>query len=156
MAYKKDNFDPNYQMSGEDMRKHRRLVLGLVPLFLLMNTQFVLRETTGDVAHWVMMVLWAVYVVMVVLILTGWAYKYWSPKAEYLILNDEIAAHNRASAMQWGWAATIFTGVALFFAIPFFPKLDTGEAVVILLMVAIITTSMRFVLLDRDEDDGEE
>lgn len=156
MGYKKTDFDPNYQMSGEDMRKHRRVVLGLVPLFLLMNSQFVLRDDSWDVSSWVMAIMWATYIFLTVAVLTGWAYKYWSPREEYRILDDEITQHNRASAMKWGWSATILAAVALFFILPFAPKLDGSEIIVILLMVAIVTTSMRFVLLDRDEDDEEE
>ena len=52
MAYRKDNFDPDYAMNGEDMRKHRQLMLMLVPFFLFMNMTSIFRESERDItAH---------------------------------------------------------------------------------------------------------
>ena len=154
MGYKKDNYDPNYQMSGEDMRKHRRLNLALVPMFLGVTLVNMNVSTDTPWAQWTMQVAWAVYVLLIVATLTGYAYKFWAG-SELKVLEDETAIANRADAMQWGWVATILVALALFFITPFTPNLDAREVVAVLLMVAIITTSLRFVILEKD-DDGEE
>lgn len=154
MAYRKDNYDPNYQMSGEDMRKHRRLNLALVPLFLVFTMMNMSVTTSAPWSQWTMQVAWGVYVLLVVATLTGLAYKFWAG-SEFKILEDETAVANRADAMQWGWVATILVALTLFFITPFTPNLDAREAVAVLLMVAIITTSLRFVILEKDDDEEE-
>lgn len=155
MGYKKTDYDPNYQLSGEDMRKHRRGALMLVPMFLLVNWVMAERQDASSWSRFVMEGIWVIYVLLIVAILTGFAYKKWGGD-EVHILEDESAQFHRANSFKWGWLAAVAMALALFFVAPHAPNLDTRETVVVLLMTMIITTTLRFVILEGDEDDDEE
>ena len=150
MAYRSDNYDPNYEMGGEDMRKHRRLVLMLVPVFLFMNLTSIFRDDERDVAQWAIEILTVLYVVLVSGVLTGWWYRFWAGEAKPIV-EDELAAANRASALKWGWTATVMGALALFLLDPLFPVFDVRTTTMLLVFVALTVTSARFVWLDRDE-----
>ena len=155
MAYRKDNFDPDYAMNGEDMRKHRQFMLMLVPFFLFMNMTSIFRDSERDIAQWVIEIMTAIYILIVAGVLTGWWYSLWAGGAKP-VLEDELTAANRASSLKWGFTATVLTALTLFLLDPLAPIFDVRTATMLLLFIALTVTTARFVWLDRDEEMLEE
>ncbi|WP_343345435.1 hypothetical protein WJT74_00200 [Sphingomicrobium sp. XHP0239] len=155
MAYRKDNYDPNYPMGGEDMRKHRQLILMLVPIFLVMNMMSIFRDDERDVAQWAIEIITAIYILLVSGVLTGWWYSIWAGDAKP-VLEDELTAVNRASSLKWGFTATVLAALALFLLDPLVQVFDVRSATMLILFIALTVTTARFVWLDRDEELAEE
>ena len=149
MAYKRSAYDPNYQMNAEDLRRHRRLNLVLVPFFLVISMQML-----NDDPPVIIQVAWVSYLLLELGILMGWAYKLWA-KEEVAILDDELGRHHQAIAYRWGFVAAIVTAVFLILAAPYV-ALDTREAGMCVVLAALVTACLRFALLEGGEDLEEE
>lgn len=149
MAYRKSTYDPNYQMNPEDLRQHRRLNLALVPLFLLFSMQMLEEDPSIFIqAAWVM------YIVVELGILMGFGYSLWA-KDERAILEDELSRHHQAIAYKWGFLAALAMGVLVVLIAPY-GNLDTREAGMVVVLAAMVAASMRFALLERDDELEEE
>ena len=149
MAYRRSAYDPNYQMNAEDLRRHRRLNLVLVPFFLVISMQML-----NDDPPVIIQVAWVSYLLLELGILMGWAYKLWA-KEEVAILDDELGRHHQAIAYRWGFVAAIVTAVFLILAAPYV-ALDTREAGMCVVLAALVTACLRFALLEGGEDAEEE
>ena len=159
MAYrKKENFDPNHLPGATDMRKQRTLILAMTPVWLLITMTNMAREDSSAIAKVALEIMWAMFVLTVLLTLTGAMTRWFTPKAykeQAAVLEDELARHHRAISLQWGMVGTILMALLVYFIAPY-GNLDARETVQILILTALTVTSLRFALLERDDgDDGE-
>ena len=158
MAYrKKDNFDPNHLPPAQDMRKQRTLILALTPVWLLITMINMAREDSSAIARVGLEIMWALFILSVLLTLTGSMTRWFTPKAyrdQIAVLEDELAQHHRAISLQWGMIATVLMALAIYFIAPY-GNLDARETVQVLILTALTVSSLRFALLER-EDGSEE
>ncbi|MEN3972868.1 hypothetical protein WJS89_09330 [Sphingomicrobium sp. XHP0235] len=149
MAYRKSTYDPKYQMNAEDLRRHRRLNLTLVPFFLVISMQMLKDDPSIFIQ-----IAWVAYLLLEFGILMGWGYKLWA-REEVAILDDELGRHHQAIAYRWGFVAAIVTAVFLILAAPYV-ALDVREAGMCVLLAALVTACLRFALLEGLEEPEEE
>ena len=156
MAYRQDNYDPNHLPSGQDMRKQRQLTFALTPVWLLLTMHNLLTDEDGSWAQLVSQIFWVLFIVVILLTLTGKMYRWFGGKRaeeQLHVLEDELAQHHRAISFQWGMIATIVMAVGIYFIAPY-GNLDARETAMTLVLTALTVTSLRFALLEKD--DGEE
>ena len=148
MGYRQNSYDPNYQMSAEELRRHRRVNLTLVPFFLVISMQ-VLAEDASIVIE----ILWVTYAAMELLILSGHAYTLWA-KDEKAVMDDELAQHYRAIAYRWGFHAALLSAFVLFFAAA--PLgIDARGSIMSVILAGIVTAALRFAILDHDDSEED-
>lgn len=147
MGYRSNSYDPNYQMNAEELRRHRRINLTLVPFFFVISMQ-VLAEDASIIVE----ILWVTYAALELLLLSGHGYAFWS-KDEKAVLDDELAQHYRAIAYRWGFHAALLSAFVVFFAAA--PLgIDARGSIMSVILAGIVTAALRFAILDHD--DGEE
>ncbi|WP_343345432.1 hypothetical protein WJT74_00195 [Sphingomicrobium sp. XHP0239] len=144
MGYKNSSYDPNYQMNAEDLRRHRRLNLALVPVFLVFSMQML-----DDDPSIFVQIAWVSYIVLELGILMGFGYRLWA-KEERAILEDELSRHHQAIAYKWGFLAAVVMGIIVVLIAPY-GNLDTREAGMVVVLAAVVAACMRFALLERDD-----
>jgi len=128
-------------------RKRARMLPMLAVFFITQQTAFFANPPGERAVDHVRIGAWVLMTAVILLALHGRLPLFRSREVRAM-LDDEPTRANRASAMHWGFMATVIAGITLYAALGVAP-LTAREAIHLIVSAGIVVALMRFGFLER-------
>lgn len=140
--------DPNDIATADNLgRRRARMLPALALFFLIQQTAFFANPPGERAVDHVRIGAWVLMTAVILLALHGRVPLFRSREVR-AILDDEPTRANRASAMHWGFMATVIAGITLYSVLGIAP-MTAREAIHIVVSAGIVVALMRFGFLER-------
>lgn len=140
--------DPNAVTTADQLgRKRARMLPMLAVFFISQQTAFFANPPAERAVDHVRIGAWVLMTAVILLALHGRLPLFRSREVRAM-LDDEPTRANRASALHWGFLATVIAGITLYAVLGVAP-MTAREAIHIVVSAGIVVALLRFGVLER-------